>query len=192
MARYSAEHNAQSHAAIRSSAARLFRAHGFEGVGIDQICRDAGLTRGTFYSHFASKAALLTEVLTGAHDLITRLRARTARSTNTLRKEALRITRQYLDPDNRSAVIGGCSLASLAIDSARAGGEAQAAYSAAVATALEELQRGQGEQAVDADDARAALAMCVGALLINSGCGGDANGEQVARAASRRLKELLG
>ena len=42
------------------------RANGFAGVGIDAITAHAGLTAGAFYGHFASKQALLEEVVSRA------------------------------------------------------------------------------------------------------------------------------
>lgn len=44
---------------IVSSGLQLFREHGFGGVGLDQILRDAGLTKTTFYNHFESKEDLV-------------------------------------------------------------------------------------------------------------------------------------
>jgi AcrR family transcriptional regulator len=43
---------------ILDAAARLFEAHGVEGVSMDDIVRESGVVRATVYSHFGSKAAL--------------------------------------------------------------------------------------------------------------------------------------
>jgi len=48
---------------IVESARRLFNRSGFEGVSVDSIMADAGLTRGGFYSYFESKSDLYAEVL---------------------------------------------------------------------------------------------------------------------------------
>jgi TetR/AcrR family transcriptional repressor of nem operon len=42
------------------------RENGYAGAGIDAIMRDAGLTPGAFYRHFASKADLFAEVVSEA------------------------------------------------------------------------------------------------------------------------------
>ncbi len=192
MARYSIQEVAQSRDAIRASAARLFRKHGYRGVGIDELCRDAGLTRGTFYTHFSSKAALLTAVLHGAHDFIRRLKARKGTTTAKLRHEAAAIASAYLAAKNKHAVIGGCSLASLAVDTTRAGPEAQAAYANAVAQVVAEFRRGATDDPpLPIDQARAVLALCVGGLLISNACGDAREGRAVARAASREANRLL-
>src|SRR3954447_25446538 len=60
--RYSSEHKKQTRRRILDAAAILFRRHGIDGVGVDAIMREAGLTHGGFYGHFASKEELAGEV----------------------------------------------------------------------------------------------------------------------------------
>ena len=49
----------QSHHRIVDAAARAVRARGYAGVGVAGVMKDAGLTHGGFYAHFASRDALL-------------------------------------------------------------------------------------------------------------------------------------
>src|SRR4029450_4668968 len=49
-------------------AAGLFRDDGFDGVGVDAIMKEAHLTHGGFYGHFASKDALMAEAMAHAVD----------------------------------------------------------------------------------------------------------------------------
>jgi TetR/AcrR family transcriptional repressor of nem operon len=51
----------QSHERIVRAAARAIRKHGYAGVGVAEVMKDAGLTHGGFYAHFASRDALLAE-----------------------------------------------------------------------------------------------------------------------------------
>ena len=51
-----------------ASAHRLFRDRGFEAVGVAELCTEAGVNKGSFYHFFASKRALLLEVIDGAWD----------------------------------------------------------------------------------------------------------------------------
>ena len=44
---------------ILRAAARAVRKHGFEGVGVADVMKQAGLTHGGFYAHFESRDALL-------------------------------------------------------------------------------------------------------------------------------------
>ena len=57
--RVSREKAAENRERIVDAASRLFREKGFDGVGLDAIMKDAGLTHGGFYAHFASRDALL-------------------------------------------------------------------------------------------------------------------------------------
>jgi TetR/AcrR family transcriptional regulator, transcriptional repressor for nem operon len=58
-----ASHREQVRGKIVESARRLFNRHGFNGVSVNSIMEDAGLTRGGFYSYFESKSDLYAEVL---------------------------------------------------------------------------------------------------------------------------------
>ncbi len=46
---------------ILESAARLFATQGYAAISIEEVMRACGLTRGGFYAHFRSKAALYRE-----------------------------------------------------------------------------------------------------------------------------------
>ena len=48
---------------LYTTALRLFREKGYENVSISEIAREAGTAKGTFYIHFPSKAAVVTEML---------------------------------------------------------------------------------------------------------------------------------
>jgi TetR/AcrR family transcriptional regulator, transcriptional repressor for nem operon len=49
----------QTRERILRAAARAIRKYGYEGVGVAEVMKDAGLTHGGFYAHFASRDALL-------------------------------------------------------------------------------------------------------------------------------------
>ncbi|WP_169545522.1 TetR/AcrR family transcriptional regulator [Sneathiella aquimaris] len=55
---YSAEHKKNTRATIIETARTLFNIHGFRGVTIGMIMKQAGLTHGGFYNHFDNKEAL--------------------------------------------------------------------------------------------------------------------------------------
>ncbi|BAK99800.1 putative TetR family transcriptional regulator [Oscillibacter valericigenes Sjm18-20] len=50
---------------IYDAALILFEKHGFESVSVDSIVEKAGVSKGGFYVHFASKDALMTEMING-------------------------------------------------------------------------------------------------------------------------------
>src|SRR6266446_253236 len=67
--RVSREKAAKNRERIVETASRMFREHGFDGVGIDAIMQGAGLTHGGFYGHFGSKDDLAAEAVARALEL---------------------------------------------------------------------------------------------------------------------------
>jgi len=59
--RMSREQTAETRARILDVAGRLFRERGFDGIGVVDLMKSAGLTHGAFYNHFESKNALASE-----------------------------------------------------------------------------------------------------------------------------------
>jgi TetR/AcrR family transcriptional regulator, transcriptional repressor for nem operon len=59
--RVTREQAAANRQRIVEAASALFRKHGFDGVGVDDITKAAGLTHGGFYGHFRSKDDLAAE-----------------------------------------------------------------------------------------------------------------------------------
>ena len=55
VSRVQAEKNRQT---VIDVASRLFREHGFDGIGLKDLMEGAGLTQGAFYKQFASKEDL--------------------------------------------------------------------------------------------------------------------------------------
>jgi TetR/AcrR family transcriptional repressor of nem operon len=50
-----------SHERIVQAAARAIRRSGYDGTGVADIMKEAGLTHGAFYAHFDSREAMLAE-----------------------------------------------------------------------------------------------------------------------------------
>ena len=50
-----------THDRIVETAARAIRRSGYDGTGVSDIMKEAGLTHGGFYAHFASREAMLAE-----------------------------------------------------------------------------------------------------------------------------------
>ena len=53
------------------AAAHLFREQGFHGTSVAEVASAAGITKSSFYHHFASKQALLAEILTDTVSRVT-------------------------------------------------------------------------------------------------------------------------
>ncbi len=63
--RVTREAAARTRRRIIDTAGRLFRERGFDGVGVADLMREAGLTHGGFYGHFDSKEHLVAEATAG-------------------------------------------------------------------------------------------------------------------------------
>src|ERR1700754_1886755 len=61
--RTQAERSATTRIALVGAARRLFAAQGFAGVGTEAIVREADVSRGALYHHFADKTELFAAVL---------------------------------------------------------------------------------------------------------------------------------
>ncbi len=98
MVKVTKQQAAENRAAVVKAAGRLFRAHGFDGVGVADITRAAGLTHGGFYGQFASKDALAAEACGQAFaESLALLRARLDRPGGDL----LRYVDSYLSERHR-------------------------------------------------------------------------------------------
>ena len=191
--RYPEDHKQQTRERVVRTAARLFRRHGYRAVSIDRVMEATGLTRGGFYRHFDSKAALYREVIASEHDFIERLRAREAEDTAGLGREGRQIARDYLAPEHRSQVIRGCTLASLVMDTARGDRASQRRYASALRELAAEFGRGLPDAKPLDDRALAAAIACVGGLLLSSASVADeALAHAIARVATREAERALG
>jgi AcrR family transcriptional regulator len=62
-----AEKRAETRRRLLDAAAEVFIRRGFGGASVEEICAEAGYTRGAFYSNFESKEQMFTELL---HDRV--------------------------------------------------------------------------------------------------------------------------
>jgi len=190
--RYDKTHKAQTRQTITAEAARLFRMHGYEGLSIDELMASVGLTRGGFYNHFSSKAALYAAALGEEHEFITRMQARDAKDTTALGTQGAEVASNYLKAEHRDGIITGCSLAALAMETARADAQAQEEYAAAVRTLCAEFERGLPNSKQVDKRALAVIATCVGGLLVSSACRADpALADAISQAANEQVERIL-
>ena len=122
--RYRPEHKAETHERIVKDAARRFRSEGLSGAGVARVMKDAGLTHGGFYKHFAGKDDLMVEAIREAFQ---ELRASLVRAAEEApQTEAWKaMVRAYLSPEHCNHPETGCPLAALAPELARIDGPAK-------------------------------------------------------------------
>jgi TetR/AcrR family transcriptional regulator, transcriptional repressor for nem operon len=114
--RYPASETAEKHKKILTQAARLFRERGFNGAGVADIMKAAGLTHGAFYAHFASKDALEAEAL--EHAFAQSGRAVYKLTANASDPKATFLA-SYLSAAHRDHPGSGCAIAALGPEIAR-------------------------------------------------------------------------
>lgn len=112
--RYDKGHKAASRRKIMEVAGERFRADGIAASGLAGIMKEAGLTNGAFYPHFASKADLVRESVAAAID-------RQADQIEEIMSvggiEA--VIAAYLSPEHRDRPAQGCTFAALLPELAR-------------------------------------------------------------------------
>ena len=102
---------------VVASAARLFREHGFDGIGLGEVMRAAGLTHGGFYKQFDSKEELVREATAAA---LERSRAKwRERIAASVGDPLPTFVEGYLSPAHRDNPADGCAFAALAAEAAR-------------------------------------------------------------------------
>src|SRR5436853_1230624 len=102
---------------ILDAAAQLFRERGFDGIGVADLMKAAGLTHGGFYGHFRSKGDLAAEACSRAMAGASEEWAALARMP---RGDArAEIVKQYLTESHCDRPGKGCLLAALGSDVGR-------------------------------------------------------------------------
>ena len=113
----SREQAAENRERIVQVAAKLFRERGFDGIGVADLMKAAGLTHGGFYGHFASKEDLAAEASGRAlKELFQYWSAVIEKAPD----EAFStIVNRYLSEGHRDAPGRGCLVAALGSDLGR-------------------------------------------------------------------------
>jgi TetR/AcrR family transcriptional repressor of nem operon len=107
-----------SHERIVAAAARAIRRSGYDGTGVADIMKEAGLTHGAFYAHFASREAMLAEAAGRACTESAALAASAVASVPP--EQALTyMLHAYLSRENLEQLERGCPLAALGSETVR-------------------------------------------------------------------------
>ncbi|MCU1681947.1 MAG: TetR family regulatory protein [Amycolatopsis sp.] len=166
------QQTAANREAIVAAADGLFRERGVDAVGLNELMGAAGLTRGGFYNHFASKDALVDTVLAkamadGAGNLERAITAAQARGSDPL---AERVD-WYLSPEHRADIEHGCPNASFAGDARRLDPVACDHYAQGLAANLDRLTQTVDASGLSEGERRArAIALfseMIGGLLLS-------------------------
>lgn len=147
-------------------AAKLFRERGFDGIGVAELMKAAGLTHGGFYGNFASKEDLMaqacTRALEGSLDAMRQLASHDGENALSTLAAA------YLSPSHRDGPGEGCALAALGAEAARHGSPVRAAFTEGVRSLVDILTRlvpGKSKR-MKREKALVMYASMVGALVL--------------------------
>jgi TetR/AcrR family transcriptional repressor of nem operon len=189
---YSREHTESTRARILDSAARLFRSRGYDAASIDEIMAGGALTRGGFYLHFRSKQELFAAYVGRELDFGRQLRRASEREPETPLNGAAEALDFYLSPGNRGRVARGCTVVSNAADVARSPQRTRRAFTRAFEGMREEFERvAAGTPDPDAA-ALAAIATCVGGVVLGRALADEALVERLLAACRRAVAHELG
>jgi TetR/AcrR family transcriptional repressor of nem operon len=188
---HSRAEKAKSHDRIVQVAATRFRETGVEGVGVADLMKDAGLTHGGFYRHFASRDELVAEAIERALSEGSQAVAAVAQVQD-CPLDAL--VDAYLSTAHRDALATSCAVTTLAADVARANQKARSAYTRQVDAYLELLTTlisGNTPRA-RRRKALAALSTLVGAVSMARAVNDDKLSREILKSVADELKAALG
>jgi TetR/AcrR family transcriptional repressor of nem operon len=115
----SREQAAANRERILDVASTLFRERGFDGIGVADLMKHAGLTHGGFYGHFSSKEDLMAQACDRA---LAQSAAKWAKlCAQPGGKPLSSIAKSYLSTRNRDDPGAGCAVAALGADASRQG-----------------------------------------------------------------------
>ena len=175
------EQAAANRAKIVEVASTLYRKHGFDGIGVADIMKAAGLTHGGFYGHFESKDDLAAEACARA---LSREWWKEAISSSTAGSlEA--IVNVYLSAQHRSDRGHGCLIAAVGSDIVRQPRTVRRAVTKGFESLIEALRSfmpgrspaGRRKQAL------ATMAGLVGALILSRAIDDPALSDEILEVA---------
>lgn len=180
-----------THERILDTAARVIRRAGFNGVGVADIMKEAGLTHGGFYAHFPSRDALMAEALAhagrqSAERIAKGNATREARGASPFRA----LVEGYLSERHLSGTENGCAVAALASEMPRQSPEVRAAAAQRVRGLIELVERAL-PAATQAASAPAIASQMVGALQLARALGDNAEGKALLTANRSALLALF-
>lgn len=115
-----------SHERIVDAASRAIRRSGYDGTGVADIMKEAGLTHGAFYAHFASREAMLAEAADRAGAESNALAASVVAAVPP--DQALQALMQvYLSKEHLESIETGCPISALGSEMPRQSPEVRSA-----------------------------------------------------------------
>jgi TetR/AcrR family transcriptional repressor of nem operon len=190
MSKVSREQAQQNRERVVESAARLFRERGFDGVGIADLMKSAGLTHGGFYAQFPSKEHLMAEACSKASDE----RDCAWRELLDLagQKNLSAMASTYLSKDHRDEPGTGCVAATLGVDASHQGPLVRSTFTIGVKRCFDlliQLIPGRSQK-TKRREAIASFAAMVGAVVLARGVNDEALSDEILEAVRTHIAEM--
>jgi len=179
--RIQAEENRQT---VIDVASRLFREHGFDGIGLKDLMAGAGLTQGAFYKQFASKDDLVAQASRRALESASSRWSAAAESNPQNPLSA--VIDFYLSTGHCAEKMDGCPVVALGSDAARQGPDVKASFEAGIRHYLEMLGGWVGETDGEKPNSKAMaiLSTMVGALVLSRAVNDEQMSKRFLQAAA--------
>jgi TetR/AcrR family transcriptional repressor of nem operon len=182
---HSQAEKAATRARVLQLASRKVRTEGVTRPGVAELMKEAGLTHGGFYKHFASRDDLITQAAAVALAEGTAKMQRSARKNEQDPRAGL--IDAYLARHHRDTPDTGCALVSLGASAGRGDQGFKEAYEKQVRTYLELI-----EGLDDSEDARAeamlTLSALVGAMLMSRAVTDQNFSDELLETVAERLR----
>lgn len=190
---YPTGHRDATKATIVRAARKLFNRFGFDGVSVEQIMAEAGLTHGGFYRHFASKSDLYAEALQCFFtDPGWDSKWEGVEIDRAAADIGPQIVRAYLSRQHFEDVDNSCPMVALPSDVARGSESAKRAYEAVFKAMVQILEQGlRSDQHPRSAAALSIAALCVGGMVV-ARASGDRGYADAVRAACTEIALKLG
>jgi len=154
-----------THARIVETAARAIRRSGYDGTGVADIMKEAGLTHGGFYAHFSSRDAMLAEAADRAGEETAAIaKSIFAKAPQDQALQALMNT--YLSNEHIANIESGCSLAALGSEMPRQAPEVRNASTCRIKEMVALIEERLSEQPNAREEALVLVSTMVGTLLL--------------------------
>lgn len=182
-----------SHERIVSAAARAIRRSGYDGTGVADIMKEAGLTHGAFYAHFESREAMLSEAAARACAESAAVIADVV--ANAPRGAVMAsVLRTYLSKEHLEQTEGSCPLAALGSETPRQAAEVRRVVTRYIKemTDLVARQSPDWGDPVAHDQALVTVATMAGALLLARAVDEPALSDRLRESTLRHLSAHSG
>ena len=156
-----------SHERIVQAAARAIRRSGYDGTGVADIMKEAGLTHGAFYAHFESREAMLAEAADRAGAESNAYATQVIASAPP--EQALRaLMHAYLSKDHLAAIETGCPISALGSEMPRQSPEVRRAATRRIKETIDLVARQSPDwgQPEAHERAMVAVATMVGTMIL--------------------------